>query len=189
VLRKPSKPNYKVPKAYRPIALLCTIPKVLTAIVVGSISHLVERDTLLPDTHFRGRPGRTTTDAIHYLVGKIKTAWGKKKVTSVLFLDVEGAFLNAVTDRLIHNLKRRRIPTAYMKFIEWLLKGRKTRIKFDDFISEIIEIANGIGQGDLILMLLYIIYNADLLEALRWLDEDAIGYSVCRFSPMDRKNP
>ena len=25
-------------------------------------------------------------------------------------------------------------------------------------------------------MLLYILYNADLLEALRWLDEDAIGY-------------
>ena len=61
---------------------------------------------LLPDTHFGGRPGRTTTDAIHYLVGKIKAVWGKKKVTSVLFLDVEGAFLNAVTDRLIHNLKK-----------------------------------------------------------------------------------
>jgi endonuclease/exonuclease/phosphatase family metal-dependent hydrolase len=131
VLRKPGKPNYEVPKAYRPIALLCTIPKVLTAIVAESISHLVERDALLPDTHFGGRPGRTTTDAIHYLVGKIKTAWGKKKVASVLFLDVEGAFPNAVTDRLIHNLKRRRIPTAYVKFIERLLKGRKTRLKFD----------------------------------------------------------
>jgi len=45
-------------------------------------------------------------DAIHYLVGKIKSVWGKKRVTSVLFLDVEGAFPNAVTDRLIHNLKK-----------------------------------------------------------------------------------
>jgi len=54
VLRKPGKPNYKIPKAYHPIALLCMIPKVLTVIVAESISHLVEKDALLPDTHFGG---------------------------------------------------------------------------------------------------------------------------------------
>ena len=62
----------------------------LTAIVVEDIAHLVEKNTLLPDTHFRGQPGCTTTDAIHYLVDKVKSAWGKKKVASILFLDVEG---------------------------------------------------------------------------------------------------
>ena len=109
-------------------------------------------------------------------MGKIKAAWGEKKVASVLFLDVEGAFPNAVTDRLIHNLKKRRIPTIYVKFVERLLSGRRTKMKFDDFVSEFIDITNGIGQGDPISMLLYILYNADLLEALRRLDEDAIGY-------------
>ena len=162
VIRKPGKTDYEVPKAYQPIALLCTIPKVLTAIVVEDVAHLVEKNTLLPDTHFGGHPGRTTTVAIHYLVGKVKAAWGRRKVTSILFLNVKGAFPNAVTDRLIHNLRKRRIPTAYVKFVEWLLDGRKTRMKFDDFILELIEIVNGIGQGDPILMLLYIIYNADL---------------------------
>ena len=107
---------------------------------------------------------------------KIKSAWGKKRVTSVLFLDIEGAFPNTVTDRLIHNLKKRRILTKYIKFIKQLLQGWKTRLKFDDFISKYINITNSIGQGDPISMLLYIIYNVDLLEALRRLDEDAIGY-------------
>ena len=54
VLRKPGKPNYEVLKAYQPIVLLCTIPKVLTAIVVEDIARLVEKNTLLPDTHFGG---------------------------------------------------------------------------------------------------------------------------------------
>jgi hypothetical protein len=67
VLRKPDKPNYEIPKAYRPIALISTMAKVLTAIVAENISSLVERHQLLPRTHFGGRPGRTTTDAIHYL--------------------------------------------------------------------------------------------------------------------------
>jgi len=64
-------------------------------------------------------------------------------VVSILFLDVEGAFPNAVTDRLIHNLRRRRIPDQYVRFIKQLLTGRRTKLKFDDFISESMEILNG----------------------------------------------
>jgi ribonuclease HI len=164
VLRKPGKPNYQTPKAYRPIALLSTLAKVLTAIVAEDISRLVELNGLLPNTHFGGRPGRTTTDTVHYLVHRIKNAWQKNQVASILFLDVEGAFPNAVTERLIHNLRRRRIPAAYIMFIKQLLTGRRTRLKFDDFISESISILNGIGQGDPLSMILYILYNADLLD-------------------------
>ena len=177
VLRKPSKPSYEAPKAYRPIALLSTIAKTLTSIVAENISNIVESRHLLPKTHFGGRPGRTTTDAIHYLIDKIKTAWRNDQVASVLFLDVEGAFPNAVTDRLIHNLKKRRIPAALVRFVTQLLANRRTRIKFDDYISDYIDITNGIGQGDPLSMLLYILYNADLLEITENdLAEDAIGY-------------
>jgi hypothetical protein len=105
VLRKPRKPSYEVAKAYRPVILLSTIAKALMAIIAEDISHLVEEYQLLPKTHFGGRPGRTTTDAIHYMVSHIKEAWRNGKVASILFLDV-GAFPNTVTDRLIHNLKR-----------------------------------------------------------------------------------
>lgn len=177
VLRKPGKPSYETPKAYRPIALLCTMAKILTAIVAEDISRLVEEHQLLPSTHFGGRPGRTTTDALHYLTHKIKTAWRQGKVASVLFLDVEGAFPNAVTDRLVHNLRKRRIPEAYIAFIRRLLEGRRTKLKFDDFTSEPIDIVNGIGQGDPLSMILYIIYNADLIDYIALhQDEDAIGY-------------
>ena len=62
-----------------------------------------------------------TTDAIHYLTACIKCAWQKNEVVLVLFLDVKGAFPNAVTDRLIHNLKKRRIPSIYITFIKQLL--------------------------------------------------------------------
>jgi ribonuclease HI len=164
VLRKPGKPRYDIAKAHRPIALLSTVAKVLTALVADDISRLVELHQLLPPTHFGGRPGRTTTDAISYLVQRIKKAWRGSQVASVLFLDVEGAFPNAVTDRLIHNLRKRRIPGVYVEFIKQLLSGQRTRLKFDDYLSEPMDITNGIGQGDPLSMILYIIYNADLLE-------------------------
>ena len=81
VLRKPGKPRYDVPKAYRPIALLNTMGKVLTSIVAEQLTYYTERYELLPHLHFGGRPARTTNDAIHYLMYKIKDAWRKKQVT------------------------------------------------------------------------------------------------------------
>ncbi|KAJ3492820.1 hypothetical protein NLJ89_g11157 [Agrocybe chaxingu] len=176
VLRKPGKPNYQVPKAYRPIALLCTMAKILTAIVAETLSRMIEKEQLLPTNHYGGRAGRMTTDAVHVLEERIRAAWRKGKVVSVLFLDVEGAFPNAVTDRLLHNLRKRRIPTEYVKFIENLLKDRRTKLKFDDFISALIKICNGIGQGDPLSMVLYIIYNADLLEIAGNINEDSLGF-------------
>ena len=117
------------------------------------------------------------TDAIHYLVQKINLAWADNKVASVLFLDAEGAFPNTVTQKLLQNLKKRRIQEIYINFVRLLLTNRRTRIKFDDFISDSIDITNGIGQGDPLSMLLYIIYNADLLDIT---DDDqleaALGY-------------
>ncbi|KIJ06331.1 hypothetical protein PAXINDRAFT_23488, partial [Paxillus involutus ATCC 200175] len=44
------------------------------------------------------------------------------------------------------------------------LKGRRTKLSFDGYLSEWISITNGIGQGDPLSMVLYIIYNSDLVE-------------------------
>jgi len=109
VLRKPSKPRYDTLKAYRPIALLNTMWKVITAIIANHITYITKKHQLLPANHFGGHPGRTTTDAMHLLTNKIKVAWRAGKVTSVLFLDIEGAFPNANPEKLVHNLRKRRV--------------------------------------------------------------------------------
>ena len=176
VLRKPGKPHYNDPKAYRPIALLNTMWKVLTAIVADQITFLTENHQLLPKNHFGGRPGRTTTDAMHLLTLRIKGAWHAGKVAAVLFLDIEGAFPNAVPERLVHNLKKRRIPRKYASFVNSMLRDRVTTLKFDGYSSAPIKIDNGIGQGDPLSMVLYQYYNADLLNIPSNKDEDAMAF-------------
>ncbi|KAF8152317.1 hypothetical protein B0H34DRAFT_632568, partial [Crassisporium funariophilum] len=54
VLRKPGKPKYDAPKAYRPIALLCTTAKLLTAIVAEDMARLIETEDILPANHYKG---------------------------------------------------------------------------------------------------------------------------------------
>ena len=94
----------------------------------------------------------------------------------ILFLDVEGAFPNVVMDRLLHNLCKRRIPDAYVKVIQQLLEGHQTKLKFNNYISDNIWIDNRIGQGDPLSMILYIQYNADLLEITSSPEEELLGY-------------
>jgi hypothetical protein len=77
VLRKPGKPRYDVSKAYRPIALLNTMWKALTGIVAEHLTYYTEKYHLLPDHHFGGRPGRTTTNALYYSLTERKMPGGK----------------------------------------------------------------------------------------------------------------
>ena len=176
VLRKPSKPRYNIPKVYRPITLLSTTWKILTTIMAGHITHLTEKHQLLPPNHFGGRPGQTTTDALHLLAHKIKKSWQAGKVTAVLFLDIEGAFLNAVPERLVHNLKKQRIPGKYINFVEQMLSRRSTTLKYNGHASEPIDLDNGIGQGNPLSMVLYQFYNVDLLNIPKGKCEDTLAY-------------
>ena len=176
VLQKPGKPRYDIPKAYQPIALLNTMWKVLAGIIADQITFYSEKYHLLPDNHFRGRPEHTTTDAVLLVTHKIKSAWRQGNVTSILFLDVKGAFPNAIPARLVHNLRKRQIPRRYTNFIAEMLNGRSTQLKFNNHTSELITIDNGIGQGDLLSMELYQFYNTDILDIPTLSNESAIAY-------------
>ena len=176
VLRKPGKPRYDVPKAYCPIVLLNTMWKVITAVVASHITFIMEKYQLLPANHFGGRLGWTTTDAMHLLVNKIKTAWRMGKVSLVLFLDIEGAFLNANLERLVHNLHKCKVPNKYANFVHNMLREWVTTLKFDGYITDPIAINNGIGQGDPLSMVLYQYYNVDLLDIPSDKDEEAVAY-------------
>ena len=114
VLCKAGKPTYNVAKAYQPIGLLDMLGKLFSVLVARDLSYLAEKHGLLPATQFSSRPGRCTTDTMHPIVHKIKDAWRAKKVASILFLDIQAAFLNTVKDQLLHNMKSRRIPTTYI---------------------------------------------------------------------------
>jgi hypothetical protein len=74
VIRKPQKDDYTTPKAYRPIALLNTIGKLMEGIIARRISYITEIHQLLPGTHIGGRKGRSIDHAIHIILEKIYEA-------------------------------------------------------------------------------------------------------------------
>ncbi|KIK37494.1 hypothetical protein CY34DRAFT_32467, partial [Suillus luteus UH-Slu-Lm8-n1] len=64
-------------------------------------------------------------------------------------------------------MRKRKLPRELVSFTEQLLMGRQTQLRFDSFTSEWIPINNGIRQGDPLSMILYIIYNSDLVKVAK----------------------
>ena len=59
----------------------------------------------------------------------------------------------------------RQLPESYMCFIKNMLTNRCTKLCFDGFTSNWVNIDNSIVQGDPLSMLLYLFYNADLIAS------------------------
>lgn len=64
-----------------------------------------------------------------------------------------------------------------MKLIAALLEGRQTKLQFNDFLLQFLTINNRISQGCPLSIIIYILYNADLVEIPKDKnEEDAIRY-------------
>ena len=82
----------------------------------------------------------------------------------MLSLDAAEAFDNVSHIRLLHNLRKRRIPLLIIEWVKDFLTNRRIKIKLLEFISEWIRTSTDIPQGSPLSPILYLFYNTDLLE-------------------------
>ena len=73
MLKKPGKSDYINPSAYRPIALLNTLEKVLEAVISNRIKSITKAYDLLLDTQYEARTNRATETALQQITEKIHT--------------------------------------------------------------------------------------------------------------------
>ena len=74
VIKKTGKPNYGIPKAYRPISLLNCLGKIAEKIMATRLAFMAEKHHLLHKLQIGGRPKRSAVDAAMYLTTIIDEA-------------------------------------------------------------------------------------------------------------------
>ena len=84
----------------------------------------------------------------------------------LLSLDVASAFNRVSHTRLTHNLRRRKIPIILSRWIVNFLTDRKIKVRVAGYTQPLSIVHAGIPQGSPLSPILYLFYNADLLESL-----------------------
>ena len=126
---------------------------------------MTEKHNLLPINHFGARPRRSAEQALNVLVERIYQAWRGGKILTLISFDVKGAFNGVHSKLLEHRLAARRVPKPMVEWIGNFCTGRHASVTVGRFESEVAEIEYaGIPQGSPLSPLLYVFYNADLVE-------------------------
>ena len=106
ILKKPGKPDYSAPKAYRVIALLNCLGKVSERILAQRLGYLAETTTLLHPTQIGGRLKKSAIDAALLLTNEVEVNKLQKRKTTTLFLDVKGTFDHVAKNQLLTILQQ-----------------------------------------------------------------------------------
>jgi len=99
---KPSKIDYQVAKAYRPISLLECYGKLLEKIIMKHILLDMARFNLLPPTQFGSRDYHTASDTVLCMTHTVQTAVKSGHIAALLLFDIQGFFDNLHVDHLVH---------------------------------------------------------------------------------------
>lgn len=81
-----------------------------------------------------------------------------------LSMDVAGASDTVSHQRLIHNLRRRKIPEWITNWVSSFLENRSTTLAIYQNVTKQPAVRTGIPQGSPLSPFLYLSYNADLLD-------------------------
>ena len=167
VLKKASKPDYSIPKAYRVITLLSCLGKINERITARRLSNLAEITELLHPTQIGGRLKKSAIDAAMLLIDQIQHQKQKGQITSTIFLDVKGAFDHVSHNQFLRTLKKLGLPISLIAWTKSFFSNRSLRLSFDNKTQEFSEIIAGIPQGSPVSPIFFLIYTRDLFPGLQ----------------------
>lgn len=178
-LPKTDKRTYATPSSWRPIALLSHLGKMLEKVVANRLKELALEHSLLPATQM-AFVGRSTTTALQYILNPIYAGWSPMKnlVTSMLCLDMTGAYDHVSHERLLEVLSSKGIPDWMINFLWSFLSERTAKLVTPGHTSNEFPVPIGIPQGSALSPILFLFFAAPLLEIF---DQDsgvrAMGFS------------
>ena len=181
VIPKPNKPvaQRSFAGGWRPIALLSSVGKIVETLLAKRIAAAAEKHFLLPAGQMGNRKERSAELAIRMVVDIARTAWDRKALTSLLQLDIKGAFDTVNHARLLDILAKKGFPHWVIQWIKSFLTDRTVRLRFDGEESEPIPIIAGVPQGSPLSPILFILYISTLYEMLSERHPGADSYRLC----------
>ena len=123
---------------------------------------------------------------MHYI--QQQKAKRKRSVTSVLFLDIKGAFDHVSKPKLLAAMQGLQLPQSLISWVDSFLSERVARLMFDGKIQDETPIEIGIPQGSPISPILFLIYTRDIWQSQAFQLSYMEDFSIALSSTSARKN-
>ncbi|KAF8624526.1 hypothetical protein AX15_005837 [Amanita polypyramis BW_CC] len=166
VIPKPNKPDYKKPKAWRPIALLPCISKLLMGVLAKRLQVEARAFNLLHPNQYGGILGRSASDAALLLTEHCYQARLQGLFTSVLGIDIAQFFPSIQKHIAIEVYRRQGFAEHLVQFLGSYLSDRQTSYKLGATTSDWFDMDTGIPQGCKICPIAACLYIAPILKTL-----------------------
>ena len=130
------------------------------------LSYLANLGGLLHETQLGGRKQRSAIDTALLLQHYIQQERNKRKgnVTSVLFLDIKGAFDHVSKPKLLATMQQLQLPLPLIKWVESFLSERSIQLSFDGKVQNETSVDIGVPQGSPISPILFLIYTRNIWQ-------------------------
>ena len=158
IIPKPNKPDYMIPKAYRPIALLNTLGKLLTKILANRLQHDAAEFNILHRDQFGGIQGHSTIDAGLVLTDFISEHRERGWHASACAIDVAQFFPSLSHEVMGRILDRLGFSPVIVTLIKSYFQDRVTSYKWDSATSRKYDFSLGTPQGDCLSPILSALY-------------------------------
>ena len=158
----PKNGNPSDPSNWRPITQTPIFAKVFEKLVHKRIIYYIDEHEILSTYQYGFRPRRSTQEAVFDLTKFIYTGFNNKKITIAACLDVCKAFDCINHEILLYKMRKIGFNENTISWFKSYLT-RTQVVKFNNTLSEPLNVRSGIGQGTILGPLLFIFYFNDII--------------------------
>lgn len=145
------------PGNYRPIYLNSCLGKIFERMINNRLMHIIEERKLINEHQFAFRKGKSTSDYLALFDTTVREAMHKKLLTQAIFLDIRKAYDTTWRRLILNRISEWKIGGNLTKYIQKMLEKRTFRVKANGTLSKETEMENGLCQGSVISVTLFLI--------------------------------
>jgi len=162
---KPNKSKFDI-ENYRPISLISTLSKLIEKIINKRLIWTLESSKLISKEQCGFRKNHSTIDALSTLHTDICSAFRRNQHLITIALDISKAYDTVWKKRVLTILHSWKINGNLLNFIKNFLTDRTISVKIYDKISSTHSIKNGLPQGSVLSVTLFLVAINDICKRL-----------------------
>jgi ribonuclease HI len=159
MIAKPGRRDLTSPRAWRPISLLSCLGKGLERLIARRLAWAAIHYSVLHPQQAGALPKRSATDLVTALIHDIEEAFARKKVATLVTMDIQGAFDTVLRNRLVLRLREQGWPNHLARWAGSFMSGRSARVRYQDTLTPSSPLQCGLPQGSPVSPILFLLYT------------------------------